>query len=149
MMFLLRLHALLGLALLLSLSACDGVDLDDDTGMNPPGVEQWAGSYTGQARFGGANGRWGNGGTRPLVVSANGQVTVRGGLIINPTFDAATNVLTWQIADGNATNGSITFSETSSSPTFADIGTGTVGQNFRGSIQDPGDGPLDYRGVLQ
>ena len=144
-----RLHTLLGFALCLSLAACDSADLDDDTGMNPAGVEQWAGSYTGQSRFGGNNGTWGNGGSYPLLVSSNGQVSTRGALIINPTFDSATNGLTWQIADGNATNGSVTFSETSSAPTFDDIGNGTVGRNFRGSIQPRGSGPLDYRGVLQ
>jgi hypothetical protein len=52
------------------------------------------------------------------------------------------------MADDNATSGGITFFATSSDPDFADIGTGTVGQSFSGFIQRPGEGPLDYRGVL-
>lgn len=145
MTFLSRLHTLLGLALLLSLTACDSADMDDD---DPAGVEQWAGSYTGQSRFGATNGTWGNGGTYALVVSASGQVTVRGSLILNPTFDPATNAFSWERADGNATNGSITFSQMNdNSFFFADLGT--AGQNFTGFIRVGNDGPLDYRGVLR
>ncbi|GAB5536925.1 MAG: hypothetical protein Rubg2KO_31740 [Rubricoccaceae bacterium] len=137
-----RLHTLLGLALLLSIAACDGSD------MEPTGVAQWEGSYTGQSRFGATNGTWGNGGTYALVVSASGQVTVRGALILNPTFDPATNELSWERADGNATNGSITFSQMNdSSFYFSDLGT--AGQNFTGFIRVGNDGPLDYRGVLR
>jgi hypothetical protein len=139
-----RLRPLLGLALLVSLAACDSDGLDE------PGVERWAGSYTGQSRFGGANGTWGNGGTYPLVVSATGQVTVQGALVLEPTFDPATDVFTWTRAAGNATNGQITFRETSSDPFFfSGIGSGTVGQNFSGSIRIGNDGNLDYRGVLR
>ncbi|MEO0557493.1 MAG: hypothetical protein AAF170_04835, partial [Bacteroidota bacterium] len=83
-----------------------------------------------------------------LVVSASGQVTVRGALILNPTFDPATNAFSWERADCNATNGSIIFSHMSDSPfDFADLGT--AGQNFTGSIRVGNDGPLDYRGVLR
>jgi len=136
---------LLGLALLVSLTACDSVESDDP---QPQGVAQWEGAYTGQARFGGSNGRWGNGGTYRLIVSANGQVTINGSLIQNSAYDPETNSFEWAIADDNATSGGITFSETSSHPDFADIGTGTVGQSFTGFIRKPGEGPLDYRGIL-
>lgn len=134
-----------GLTLFVSLTACDSTDSDDSP---PQGVEQWEGSYTGQARFGGSGGRWGNGGTYRLIVSANGQVTIRGGLIRNPAYDPETNRFEWNMEDDNATSGGITFFETSSDPDFSDIGNGTVGQSFSGFIRNPGEGPLDYRGVL-
>jgi len=50
--------------------------------------------------------------------------------------------------DDNPTSEGITFFETSTDPDFADIGSGTVGQSFSGFIRNPGDGPLDYRGIL-
>lgn len=138
---------LLGMALLLFV-ACDSTDSADSDDPQPQGVERWEGAYAAQARFGGANGTWGNGGSSRLIVSSDGQVTISGSLILEPTYDPETNRFEWDMADDNATSGGITFFETSSDPDFADIGTGTVGQSFSGFIQNPGDGPLDYRGIL-
>lgn len=134
------------LALLVSLTACDSAGSSDDAG--PEGVERWEGSYTAQARFGGGGGTWGNGGTDRLIVSSSGQVTIDGALILNPSYDPSTNRFEWAAADDNPTSGGITFFETSSDPDFADIGNGTVGQSFSGFIRNPGEGPLDYRGIL-
>lgn len=134
------------LALLVSLTACDSTGPSDDS--DPEGVERWEGTYAAQARFGGSNGTWGNGGTDRLIVSSSGQVTIDGALILNPSYDPSTNRLEWAIADDNPTSGGVTFFETSSDPDFADIGNGTVGQSFSGFIQNPGEGPLDYRGIL-
>ena len=118
--------------------------------MTPAGVEAWVGSYTGQARFGGTGGAWGNGGTFPLVVTASGQVTVSGALILNPTYTASTGTLTWSLSDGNATNGDITFrTRFTSDVFFADLANNTAGQSFTGSIQKSGEGGLGYRGVLR
>jgi len=134
------------LALLVSLTACDSTVSSDDA--DPVGVERWEGSYTAQARFGGGGGTWGNGGTDRLIVSSSGQVTIDGALILNPSYDPSTNRFEWAIADDNPTSGGITFFETSTDPDFADIGNGTVGQSFSGFIRKPGEGPLDYRGIL-
>jgi hypothetical protein len=130
----------------LALTACDSSDPDDDNGLQ--GVAAWEGSYTGQSRFGGTSGTWGNGGTRPLVVSSSGQVTISGGLITG-TYDEATSTFTWE-RGANATNGSIAFRETYASESFfGDLPNGTAGQNFTGFIRIGSDGPLDYRGVLR
>lgn len=146
----LRLPTALAFFLLLSLSACDSVDSDD--GNAPSGaatVAEWAGSYTGQSRFGGTNGRWGNGGTYPLVVSGSGQVTISGALITG-TYDSAESTFTWTREAGNTTNGSVTFRETYTSDSFfGDFANDTAGQSFTGSIRVGSDGPLDYRGVLR
>ena len=131
---------------LLVLAACDSAGPEVET---PDTVAVWAGSYTGQSRYGSTSGTWGNGGTFPLVVSASGQVTVSGGLITG-TYDAATSTYTWTRADGNATNGTVTFRETyTSDKYFRDLANSTAGQSFTGSIQRAGEGPLDYRGVLR
>lgn len=131
------------LGLLLPLAACDSADPDDD------GVAVWAGSYTGQSRFGATNGAWGNGGTYPLVVSSAGQVTVSGSLLVG-TYDDATRTFTWTREAGNATNGEVTFHTTSTSAFyFDDLANDTAGQGFTGSIRLGSDGPLDYRGVLR
>ena len=133
------------LALIVALTACDSTDSSED---DPDGVNRWEGAYTAQARFGGANGRWGNGGTNRLIVSSSGQVTIDGALILNPSYDPSISRFEWNRANDNPTSGGITFFERSSDPDFADIGNGTVGQSFSGFIQNPGDGPLDYRGLL-
>jgi hypothetical protein len=138
-------RTLLALALLgvLSLTACDTA-----ADLAPQGIAVWEGSYTGQARFGASGGTWGNGGTRPLVVSSSGQVTLSGSLITG-TYDEATSTFTWD-RGANATNGSVTFRETYTSDYyFADLDNDTAGQSFTGSIRVGSDGPLDYRGVLR
>ena len=135
--------SLLLLVLPVALTACDSAGPS-------PTVADWAGSYTGQSRFGSTRGTWGNGGTYPLVVSSVGQVTISGNLIVGGTYDPATGTFTWTRADGNATNGEVTFRSTTTSSTyFGDFTTDTAGQNFTGFIRLGSDGPLDYRGVLR
>lgn len=130
------------------LTACesDGVGPDDST----PTMAEWAGSYTGQSRFGDTRGTWGNGGSFPLVVDASGQVTVSGALLQQPTFDAATATLRWTLSAGNRTNGEVTFARSLTSDFFfRDLANNTAGQNLTGWIQRPQEGRLDYRGVLR
>src|SRR5690606_36926229 len=111
---------------------------------------RWLGSYTGQSRFGGANGTWGNGGTYALVISNTGQVTVHGALLQNPVYIDSTATLRWQRADGNATNGEVTFRESYTSDFFfRDLPNATAGRSATGYIQRAGEGRLDYRGVLK
>ncbi|WP_412060990.1 hypothetical protein [Rubrivirga sp. IMCC45206] len=150
-----HLAPLLALALSIAAFGCDSADLDDDNGGSGGGtpaatVADWAGSYTGQSRFGGTGGTWGNGGTYPLVVTSTGQVTVSGNLIVGATYDATSGAYAWTLADGNPSNGSITFRSTfTSSNFFGDLSNNTAGQSFTGSIQFSGQGALDYRGVLR
>lgn len=138
--------ALLLTTLLLTACGSDPVAPEPET----PPIARWAGSYTGQSRFGAANGTWGNGGTYRLVVSSAGQVTISGALLQNADYDHNTSMLSWRRADGNATNGEVTFRESYTSDFFfRDLANATAGRNFTGFIQQAGDGPLDYRGVLQ
>ena len=143
--------ALLTLLLAAPLWGCDSADLDEEEAPPTPAtVAEWEGSYTGQSRFGGANGTWGNGGTYPLVVSRTGQVTISGDLIVGATYYPETGNFTWNREAGNATNGSITFRSTFTSASFfGDFNNDTAGQNFAGSIRIGSDGPLGYRGVLR
>ena len=115
-----------------------------------PAVARWSGSYTGQSRFGGTNGVWGNGGTYPLVVHASGEVSVNGVTLIAASFNDITSTLRWSRLDGNATNGEVVFRSAQQSDFFfRDLPNATVGQNMTGWIQRAGEGRLDYRGVLR
>jgi hypothetical protein len=115
-----------------------------------PSIARWTGSYTGQSRFGAANGTWGNGGTYPLVVSNSGQVTVSGALLVDPVYDDVTATLRWTMAAGNPTNGEVTFHQTLTSDFFfRDLANMTAGQGMTGYIQRRQEGRLDYRGVLR
>ncbi len=133
------------------LALCVGACGDDDAGpVEPaaPAVSRWIGTYTGEARFGAANGTWGNGGTFRLAVAPTGVVTVAGTELRALTYDSVAAVLRWQIADGNTTNGEVTFHSTLTSDFFfRDQPGGTGGRGFTGWIQRPGEGRLDYRGL--
>ncbi len=117
---------------------------------NLPPIARWAGSYSGQSRFGATNGTWGNGGTWRLVISNTGQVTLSGALMQSPVYVDSTATLTWRRADGNTTNGEVILRESYTSDFyFRDLPNKTAGQNLTGFIQRGGEGKLDYRGVLQ
>jgi len=130
-----------------TLAACENDPSGPD---DTPAIAEWAGSYTGQSRFGAANGTWGNGGTYPLVIDNSGQLTVSGALLQQPVFDEATATLRWTMSAGNPTNGEVTFRRSFTSDFFfRDLANNTAGQNFTGWIQRPQEGRLDYRGVLR
>jgi hypothetical protein len=115
-----------------------------------PAIARWAGTYSGQSRFGAASGTWGNGGTYPLVITPGGEVLVSSVVLKAPTYVDGTATLSWLRADGNATNGEVTFRESLTSDFFfRDDPDSTVGQNMTGYIQRAGEGRLDYRGMLQ
>lgn len=131
-----------------TLAACESgpAGPDDDT----PAIAEWAGSYTGQSRFGATNGTWGNGGSFPLVVTSSSQVTVSGALLQDPVYDEPTATLRWTMSAGNATNGEVTFHRSFTSDFFfRDLANKTAGQSLTGWIQRRQEGRLDYRGVLR
>lgn len=143
-----RLRAV-ALLLLPLVSACSDSAAPTEPAPTLPPIASWAGSYSGEARFGAANGTWGNGGTYRLVVTAEGSVLVAGNPLRSHTFDAGTRTLRWTIADGNPTNGEVVFHTTLTSDFFfRDQPNGTGGRGFTGYIQRPGEGRLDYRGLL-
>jgi len=113
-----------------------------------PPIAQWAGTYDGQSRFGATAGTWGNGGPYQLAVSSTGEVTVRGSVLLAPVYDSATSTLSWRLADGNGTNGEVTFHESLTSDFFfRDQPNNTGGRGFTGYIQRRQEGRLDYRGL--
>lgn len=115
---------------------------------SPSTTFRWAGTYAAQTRAGGCTAAWGNAtqGNQVLVVTPQ-RVVIRDSVqIMNPTVTDST--ISWSMADGNQTNASITF-EAASSSTCDWGASGQTGPLFQGSIQYPGQGPLDYRGLKQ
>lgn len=111
---------------------------DDTTAPNP-----WAGTYTTAVKWGGAGGVWNA--SSDLVVTSATDVRFNAVAIVNPTWVG--NALSWTIADGNAGNANITF-KTSSSNTYY-WASPVEGKLFEGSYQNPGEGPVDFRGIVE
>lgn len=134
---------LLILPLLALASGCSD-DNDPTAPPTPSFGEQWAGDYTSNVRWGGANGTWRN--APGLIVTTDGTVIYGGRTIENPTIDG--DRLSWSRADGNAYNAEITFHSDHSSDFFwRDSGGSITGKVFTGSRQSAGEGPLDFRGM--
>lgn len=125
-------------ALLAVLAACSSSD-SDTTPAYP-----WAGTYGAEHRWGGASGTWYS--DQDVVITEAGEVFRGTVAIVNPTF--GTNALSWATADGNATNADLAFADASTSAYYWGAG-GHTGRLFEGRIQYPGEGYLDYRGVLR
>ena len=124
-------------ALAFVLGACT-----DSTAPEP--TFEWAGSYATATKFGGASGTWR--GSSTLVIGNDRSVTFGSSLIVNPTV-TETGV-TWRMSDGNTHNANFTFTSSSSSTYFWDT-VPVSGRLFQGSLQFPGEGPLDFRGLAQ
>jgi hypothetical protein len=127
------------------LSACGD---DSTTAPTTPPDFAWAGTYAAQTRFGGCSGTWGNGtgGNHDLLVTADREVFRGGTRIIRPTVGEAS--VSWSRTDGNLTNATFNFAASSTNTCNWGAG-GYTGMNFEGTIQYPGEGPLDYRGAIQ
>ena len=140
-----RASALIAMMLL---TACGSEPVAPEPQQQLPAIARWSGTYTGQSRYGAANGTWGNGGSYRLLISAIGEVTVGGVLLQNHEYDDNTATLRWTRAGGNATNGEVSFRASLTSDFyFRDMPNATAGRNFTGYIQRAGEGKLDYRGV--
>lgn len=117
----------------------------DDNPMAPKDDgNKFAGSYISNYRWGGASGLWR--GNTPLGITKKGEVTYGTTKIVKPSFTDST--LSWSMADGNKQNAGMTFSQHNNSDFYyRDKGSVEV-KNFTGFIQNPGEGPLDFRAVL-
>ncbi len=104
----------------------------------------WTGTYTSATKFGGATGTWVA--FQDMEVTPTGEVVLGGVTIKNPTFTG--NSLSWAIADGNAGDANVTF-KTSSESSYYWENPPVGGKLFEGSYQNPGEGPLDFRGIVQ
>lgn len=105
---------------------------------------EWAGSYDTATKFGGVNGTWRAGAT--LTLGNDRSVTLSGTVIVNPTVTETG--ISWTMGDGNGTNANFTFARSSTSTYFWDT-VPVNGRLFQGSLQFPGEGPLDFRGRIQ
>lgn len=108
----------------------------------------WAGTYAAQTRFGGCAGTWGNAtqGSHLLVITSGREVLQNGTQIVNPTVGDST--ISWSMSDGNGSSANITFHGASADACIWGV-SGQTGPLFEGTIQFPGEGQLDYRGVKQ
>lgn len=104
-----------------------------------------AGTYNTNYRWGGANGLWR--GPSTLTVTKQGEVTYGTTQIIKPIFGE--DLISWTMADGNSTNAAIHFEDESSSDYFWRDKGGVKDLNFTGWIQNPGEGKLDFRGLIK
>ena len=103
----------------------------------------WAGTYTTAVKWGGAAGTWNP--SADLVVTSATDIRFNSVAIVNPTWVG--NALSWIIDDGNAANANITFKTSSSNAYYW---TSPVeGLLFEGSYQNPGSGPVDFRGIVE
>jgi hypothetical protein len=105
--------------------------------------QSWAGSYVSATKFGGASGTWNAAGV--LVVGSSTDIQWNAVAIVNPTWQADT--LSWAIADGNAGNAKIAFKTSSSDAYYWDAPV--QGKLFEGAYQNPGEGWVDFRGIVQ
>jgi len=140
---------LIAVALAVMALMCVSCSSDDDNPTAPqsltPALDSKVGVYTTHYRWGGANGAWR--GQSTFEVKATGEVYYGSTQIVMPTI--ADSTITWSVADGNSRNGGITFQESSTSDFFWRDKGGVTKRNFTGWIQNPGEGPLDFRGLIQ
>jgi hypothetical protein len=112
----------------------------------------YPGLYDVQHRWGGAAGTWldesGDARARDITVHADGRVFRGGAPIVNPVVGP--NTIRWSMADGNGTDGDVTFMDGSANAHIWGP-AGRAGVLFEaadpGGIRFPGEGWLDFRGV--
>jgi hypothetical protein len=127
----------LGVAVL-ALGSVQVIGCSDTTG-----PDAWVGTYTTATKFGGAAGTWNA--YHDLVVMSETDIRLNNVAIVNPTWVG--DALSWTTADGNSGNANITF-KTSSSNTY--YWTSPVeGLLFEGTYQNPGEGAIDFRGIVE
>ena len=107
-------------------------------------LENWAGSYFTQVRWGGAKGAWHP--SPNLYVSQTGEVMYGETVIKNTSFRRATTI-EWTIDGGNAQNTSIAFSFGCTNKLYFDPPQPTSVGCFIGTRQSPREGPIGFRGA--
>ena len=108
-------------------------------------AETMAGSYVSNYRWGGASGLWR--GSNMLVITSDGKVSYQNKEIINPTI--TNDQISWLMADGNSQNAQMTYHLSSDDDFFWRDKGGVNERNFTGWIQNPGEGKLDFRALIQ
>lgn len=143
-----KLGLMFGLLLITSMSmvACSNDDSSSPAGpqLNPAATAV-SGEYTSQYRWGGQNGAWR--GQSSLTVLPDGSVVYGKTQIINPTFGE--DALSWSRSDGNAQSASVTFQDSDNRAYYWQDKGSVSKRNFTGWLQNPGEGKLDFRGLIQ
>jgi len=143
-----KLGLIFGLLMLASMNMIACSENGDDNPMAPslnPVAAANAGQYDTHYRWGGASGAWR--GPSTLTVSPDGTVFYGSTEIINPTFGP--DALSWSLADGNKQNAAVTF-QASDNRDYYWRDKGSVSKrNFTGWLQNPGEGKLDFRGLIK
>lgn len=121
---------------------------DDNNAMGPQtnaAARAVAGVYESNYRWGGQSGLW----RGPVTLTINGDGTVFYGSteIINPTFGP--DALSWSLADGNRNQAAVTFQASDNRAYYWSDKGNVTEKNFTGWLQNPGEGKLDYRGLIQ
>ena len=138
--------ALLGL-MSMNMVACSSSDSNNNA-MGPqtnPQAQALAGVYESNYRWGGQSGAWR--GPVTLTINVDGSVYYGSTEIINPIF--APKSLSWTIADGNKNQASVTFQDSDNRAYYWSDKGSVSKQNFTGWLQNPGEGKLDYRGLIK
>ncbi|MCC7132111.1 MAG: hypothetical protein IT352_05670 [Gemmatimonadales bacterium] len=136
-MFALPIRWSIALTAAVSLAACG------EAGPSEPPYE-WAGTYVTATKFGGNSGTW-----RPaaiLVIGADRSVTYGDEPVKNPSVVG--NQISWSLSDGNRYNADLTLMTASDNNYFWE-GARKTGKLFQGRRQTPGEGYVDFRGVVE
>ncbi|MBD3402837.1 hypothetical protein GF420_08070 [candidate division GN15 bacterium] len=142
-----NLALILGVAMLtmVCVSCSDDSDPVSSTPQATGPIDRMEGVYSTNHRWGGASGAWRY--NIEMDIRSNGEVYYAGTQITNPTMRG--DSLFWSMSDGNATNAAMVFAESSSADFFW-RDKGSVNKRCAmGWIQNPGEGPLDFRGLLK
>ncbi len=127
-------------ALALAIALCAACSKGTDSTPAPAAFE-YAGTYETEYRPGG--GAWSV--SDDLRVTAAGEVYWGATQILNPTV--GTDTVSWSMADGNGSEAAVEFADSSTSELYWGAG-GHTGRLLEGTIQSPGEGGCDWRGVL-
>ena len=104
---------------------------------------EYTGIYTCAVKWGGTAGVWHN--FSDFELTGDGTVKLGGTVIKNPLVTA--DKVSWSF-EGNNNAASFTFKKGSSTTYFWPEGAQTK-KLFEGWYQDPGSGPVDYRGIIK
>ena len=106
-------------------------------------LSNWDGNYSTQIRWGGVQGTWHSG--SDLYVSPTGEVRY-GQTVIRDVSLTTEKKLEWKVGGGNPQSASITFSFGCSDRFYFNKPQPSSVGCFVGTLQNPGEGPIDFRG---
>lgn len=117
----------------------------DPQNPSPPPIAAFAGTYDFQTMFGGNSGTWGNDSSGTMVISPDGTIIRSGKQVTVYEFDETERRLTWSTPE----KVNIRFHDSlTSNYYFKDQPGNTATECFVGSLQRPGAGGVDFRGIL-